>query len=61
MGWTYTAIALVSGIWFVAESHMLYSRALRHENPKPMRLFHFSNGYLSLIFLAVAIDALLPF
>ncbi|MDH6422466.1 heme o synthase [Aurantimicrobium minutum] len=61
MGWTYTAIALVSGIWFVAESHMLYSRALRHEDPKPMRLFHFSNGYLSLIFLAVAIDALLPF
>ena len=61
MGWTYTAIALVSGIWFVAESHMLYSRALHHEDPKPMRLFHFSNGYLSLIFLAVAIDALLPF
>ena len=61
MGWTYTMIALVSGIWFVAESHMLYSRALRHEDPKPMRLFHFSNGYLSLIFLAVAIDALLPF
>ena len=61
MGWVYTAIATVSGIWFLAESHMLYSRALRDEDPKPMRLFHFSNGYLSLIFLAVAIDALLPF
>ena len=61
MGWTYTVIATVSGIWFLAESHMLYSRALRDEDPKPMRLFHFSNGYLSLIFLAVAIDALLPF
>ena len=61
MGWTYTLIALVSGIWFVAESHLLYSRALRHEDPKPMRLFHFSNGYLSLIFLAIAVDALLPF
>jgi protoheme IX farnesyltransferase len=61
MGWTYTVIASVSGIWFLVESHMLYSRALRDEDPKPMRLFHFSNGYLSLIFLAVAIDALLPF
>ena len=61
MGWTYTAIASVAGVWFVVESHLLYSRALHHEDPKPMRLFHFSNGYLSLIFLAVAIDALLPF
>jgi protoheme IX farnesyltransferase len=61
MGWVYTAIATISGIWFVAESHRLYSRALREVDPKPMRLFHFSNGYLSLIFLAVAIDALLPF
>jgi protoheme IX farnesyltransferase len=61
MGWVYTAIATISGIWFVTESHRLYSRALREVDPKPMRLFHFSNGYLSLIFLAVAIDALLPF
>jgi heme o synthase len=61
MGWTYTAIASVAGVWFVVESHLLYSRALHHEDPKPMRLFHFSNGYLSLIFLAVAIDSLLPF
>jgi protoheme IX farnesyltransferase len=61
MGWVYSAVALVSGVWFVVESHLLYSRALRHEDPKPMRLFHFSNGYLSLIFLAIAIDALLPF
>lgn len=61
MGWAYTVIATVAGVWFVTESHLLYSRALRDEDPKPMRLFHFSNGYLSLIFLAVAIDALLPF
>jgi heme o synthase len=61
MGWIYTVVATVSGIWFVVESHLLYSRALHHVDPKPMRLFHFSNGYLSLIFLAVAVDALLPF
>lgn len=61
MGWVYTIVATVSGIWFVVESHLLYSRALHQVDPKPMRLFHFSNGYLSLIFLAVAVDALLPF
>lgn len=61
MGWFYTIVAVVSGVWFVAESHALYSRALKHLDPKPMRLFHFSNGYLSVVFLAVAVDALLPF
>lgn len=61
MGWFYTIVAVVSGVWFVAESHALYSRALKHLDPKPMLLFHFSNGYLSVVFLAVAVDALLPF
>lgn len=61
MGWVYTAVAVIAGAVFVYESHALYSRALKHEDPKPMKLFHYSNGYLSLIFLAIAIDALLPF
>lgn len=60
MGMIYTVVALVIGIWFVVESHRLYSRALQHLDPKPMRLFHFSNAYLSIIFLAVAVDAVLP-
>ena len=61
MGWVYTAVSVIAGAIFVYESHALYSRALKHEDPKPMKLFHYSNGYLSLIFLAIAIDALLPF
>lgn len=61
MGWVYTFVAVIAGGIFVYESHALYSRALKHEDPKPMRLFHYSNGYLALIFLAVAVDALLPF
>lgn len=60
MGLVYTVVALVLGLWFVVESHRLYSRALQHVDPKPMRLFHFSNAYLSLIFVAVAVDALFP-
>lgn len=56
----YTAIVLAAGVWFIVESHRLYSRAIRHEDPKPMRLFHLSNAYLTIIFLMIAIDALLP-
>jgi protoheme IX farnesyltransferase len=61
MGWLYTGVAVIAGAYFLIESHMLYSRALHHEDPKPMKLFHLSNAYLSLIFLVIAIDPLLPF
>jgi protoheme IX farnesyltransferase len=61
MGLFYTAIALVAGGWFLYESHRLYNLAIRHENVSPMRVFHGSIAYLTLIFLAVAIDPLLPF
>lgn len=61
MGLVYTASALVFGGWFVYESHVLYGRAVRGEQPKPMRVFHASITYLTLLFLAVAVDPLLPF
>jgi protoheme IX farnesyltransferase len=61
MGIFYTAVSLGAGIWFIYESHRLYSRAIRHEDVKPMRVFHSSISYLTLVFLAVAIDPLLPF
>jgi protoheme IX farnesyltransferase len=34
---------------------------VRHEKLRPMRVFHASITYLSLLFLAVGIDPLLPF
>jgi protoheme IX farnesyltransferase len=61
MGIFYTVVSLGAGIWFIYESHRLYSRAIRHEDVKPMRVFHSSISYLTLVFLAVAIDPLLPF
>ncbi|WP_394552171.1 heme o synthase [Agromyces sp. MMS24-JH15] len=61
MGLLYTAVAIVSGGWFIYETHRLYALAIRHEEVSPMRVFHGSIVYLSLLFLAVGIDPLLPF
>jgi protoheme IX farnesyltransferase len=61
MGLVYIAVSLVAGGWFLYESHRLYNLAIRHESVSPMRVFHGSIAYLTLIFLAVAIDPLLPF
>jgi protoheme IX farnesyltransferase len=61
MGVLYSLVALVGGAWLIAESHRLYSAAIRHGEVKPMRVFHSSISYLTLVFLAVGIDPLLPF
>jgi heme o synthase len=61
MGLVYTVSALVFGGWFIYESHRLYSRAVRGGEPRPMRVFHASITYLTLLFVAIAIDPLLPF
>ena len=62
MGWIYVAAALVSGGLFVGEAHRLLAAAKRGADQrtlKPMRLFHFSITYVTLLFLGVAIDPLL--
>jgi heme o synthase len=61
MGLVYSVSALVFGGWFVYESHRLYNRAVRGTEPRPMRVFHASITYLTLLFVAIAIDPLLPF
>ena len=61
MGLVYTVSALVFGGWFLYESHRLYARAVRGTEPRPMRVFHASITYLTLLFVAIAIDPLLPF
>ncbi len=62
MGLLYAGIAVVAGGWFVAEAHGLYTRAIRGvQEIRAMRVFHASNTYLTLIFLAVGVDPLLPF
>ena len=61
MGIVYAVVALASGAWFIVESHRLYGTAIRHGDVRPMRVFHSSISYLTLVFLAVGIDPLLPF
>lgn len=61
-GWFYPAAAVVLGAAFLVESHLLLGRAAKSDDVvdlKPMRLFHWSNMYLSLLFVAVALDPLL--
>ena len=57
MTWVYTAAAIVLGAAFLWEAHAL-RRRVRAGLPdvRAMRLFHGSISYLSLLFLAVAID-----
>jgi heme o synthase len=61
MGLTYGFVALVVGAWFIYETHRLYNLAIRHEHVSPMRVFHGSIAYLTLVFVAVGVDPLLPF
>jgi len=61
-GWLYPSAAAVLGAVFLLESYGLQRRSRRSEDVaeiRPMRLFHWSNMYLSLLFVAVALDPLL--
>ena len=57
----YTVSAVLLGGAFLWEAHALLRRVRRGDKDvRAMRLFHGSISYLALFFLAVAIDALLP-
>ena len=60
MGVLYTTVALVTGGWFIFESHRLYARSLAGDDMKPMKVFGASISYLSLLFVSVGVDPLLP-
>lgn len=61
-GLLYPVTAAVLGAVFLLEAHKLWRRARNTEDLsviQPMRLFHHSNLYLSLLFVAVALDPLI--
>jgi protoheme IX farnesyltransferase len=59
LGLVYGVTAIVTGALFLLEAVRLVGRSRRGEAVKPMRLFHWSVTYLTVLFIAVAIDALL--
>jgi len=59
-GLVYGVSAAVLGGWFLVEAHRLRSRISTGEAAAPMRLFHLSIAYLTLLFAVIAITALLP-
>lgn len=61
-GVLYPVAAAVLGAAFLLEAHRMWARSRDTESLsviQPMRLFHSSNLYLSLLFVAVALDPLL--
>jgi protoheme IX farnesyltransferase len=56
---TYGVVAIGAGAALLVEAHRLYGRARRGAPIKPMRLFHWSTTYLTLLFVAVLVDALI--
>ena len=59
-GWIYGVSAGGLGAWFLVEAHRLRSRVGAGEAAAPMRLFHLSIAYLTLLFAVIAVTALLP-
>ncbi len=60
----YAVVALVLGVAFLVEAHRLDARArggANYAELHAMRLFHGSISYLTLLFVAIAIDPLLRF
>lgn len=61
-GYLYPAVAVVLGVLFIVEAHLMWNRARKSDelnDIRPMRLFHWSNMYLSLLFVAVALEPII--
>lgn len=61
MGIIYSLTAIIGGAWFIFEAHLLQQKTKKSQNNNPMRLFHISISYLTLLFIAIGVDPLLYF
>lgn len=57
-GWVYTITAIAAGVWFLFHCHKLHHLALeeRATSRTAMTVFHGSITYLTVLFIALAID-----
>ena len=53
-------MAVLAGAWFLALAHWLRAGVRRGEAVKPLRLFLHSNNYLAAVFVALAVDSVIP-
>ncbi len=59
LGWIYLGVAAVAGAWFLGESwRLLRSARSAQRDLRPMRLFHASITYLTLVFVGIGVDIL---
>jgi len=58
-GWLYAVAAVLGGAAFVREAHHLLAAVRDGGEAAPMRLFHASISYLTVLFVAVAVSPLL--
>jgi len=59
-GWLYASVAALAGAWFLTLAHRLHAGVLRGDPVKPLRLFLQSNNYLAAVFVALAVDSVIP-
>ncbi len=58
MSLLYLVSAVLLGAWFVVESHQWLGRIRRGGDDRPMRLFHVSITYMTLLSIALILDVL---
>jgi protoheme IX farnesyltransferase len=59
-GWLYALVAVLAGAWFLTLAYKLHAGVKRGEPVKPLKLFLHSNNYLSAVFVALAVDSVIP-
>jgi len=57
LGYIYLGTAIVLGIWFIFEASVLSRGHATIHRGRYMRFFHVSNAYLAILFIAIAVDA----
>ncbi|WP_084612132.1 heme o synthase [Thermocrispum municipale] len=55
--WLYGTFAVLAGAWFLFYAHRLYHGVRAGRPTKPLSLFHRSNTYLMIVFVAIAVDS----
>ena len=58
MGLVYTITAIAGGVWFIVEAHILQKQTAKNIANNPMRLFHISISYLTVLFISIGVDPL---